>query len=124
MKKIEKKHRHLREASNAYDTTSPLHTFSIGIAGSPDLVAARSVAEHLGTAHHEFTFTPQEALDAFPVALAPDLARGCTGKLSLNEGCFPIYQWRTQGRANGNHRNRNFTRQAVALRKGISALLR
>ena len=32
---------------------------------------------------------PQEALDAFPVALAPDLARGCTGKLSLNEGCFP-----------------------------------
>lgn len=64
MKKIEKKHRHLREASNAYDTTSPLHTFSIGIAGSPDLVAARSVAEHLGTAHHEFTFTVEEGIDA------------------------------------------------------------
>lgn len=56
--------RHLCEASNAYDTTSPLHTFSIGIAGSPDLVAARSVADHLGTTHHEFTFTVEEGIDA------------------------------------------------------------
>ncbi|MFC4819738.1 asparagine synthase B [Dokdonella ginsengisoli] len=41
-----------------------LHTFSIGLAGSPDLAAARTVAEHLGTAHHEFHFTVQEGLDA------------------------------------------------------------
>ncbi|WP_300617462.1 asparagine synthase B [Dokdonella sp.] len=41
-----------------------LHTFSIGLAGSPDLAAARTVAAHLGTAHHEFHFTVQEGLDA------------------------------------------------------------
>jgi asparagine synthase (glutamine-hydrolysing) len=56
--------RHLKEAANAFDTDHPLHTFSIGIAGSPDLVAARAVADHLGTQHHEFTFTVQEGLDA------------------------------------------------------------
>ena len=33
--------RHMKEASNAFDTEHPLHTFSIGIAGSPDLAAAR-----------------------------------------------------------------------------------
>ena len=41
-----------------------LHTFSIGLDGSPDLAAARTVADALGTAHHEFTFTVQEGLDA------------------------------------------------------------
>ena len=41
-----------------------LHTFSIGLAGSPDLIAARRVAAHLGTIHHEFTFTVEEGLDA------------------------------------------------------------
>ena len=32
--------------------------------GSPDLVAARKVARHLGTLHHEFTFTVEEGIDA------------------------------------------------------------
>ncbi|HEY0179430.1 MAG TPA: asparagine synthase B [Dokdonella sp.] len=41
-----------------------LHTFSIGLEGSPDLAAARTVADALGTAHHEFHFTVQEGLDA------------------------------------------------------------
>ncbi|MEP7044118.1 MAG: asparagine synthase B [Dokdonella sp.] len=41
-----------------------LHTFSIGLDGSPDLAAAQTVAKHLGTAHHEFHFTVQEGLDA------------------------------------------------------------
>ncbi|KAI7881820.1 asparagine synthase [Lichtheimia hyalospora FSU 10163] len=41
-----------------------LHSFSIGLPGSPDLAAAREVSAHLGTTHHEFTFTIQEALDA------------------------------------------------------------
>ena len=43
-----------------------VHSFSIGIKGAPDLAAARKVASFLGTEHHEFTFTPQEALDALP----------------------------------------------------------
>ncbi|EIE90902.1 hypothetical protein G6F46_003460 [Rhizopus delemar] len=41
-----------------------LHSFSIGLAGSPDLIAARQVAAYLNTIHHEYTFTIQEALDA------------------------------------------------------------
>ncbi len=43
-----------------------LHTFSIGIKGAPDLANARAVADHLGTHHHEFHFTPEEAIDAVP----------------------------------------------------------
>ncbi|RUS22336.1 asparagine synthase [Endogone sp. FLAS-F59071] len=41
-----------------------LHSFSIGLPGSPDLVAARKVAKYLRTIHHEYTFTVQEGLDA------------------------------------------------------------
>ena len=41
-----------------------LHSFSIGLEGSPDLAAAQQVAEAIGTAHHGFTFTLQEGLDA------------------------------------------------------------
>ncbi len=41
-----------------------LHSFSIGLEGSPDLAAAQTVADALGTAHHGFTFTIQEGLDA------------------------------------------------------------
>mmetsp|Transcript_110438 Transcript_110438/g.276464 ORF Transcript_110438/g.276464 Transcript_110438/m.276464 type:complete len:601 (+) Transcript_110438:60-1862(+) len=43
-----------------------LHSFSIGLQGSPDLKAAREVAQYLKTVHHEYTFTPQEGLDALP----------------------------------------------------------
>lgn len=41
-----------------------LHSFSVGLDGSPDLAAARKVADHIGTVHHEITFTIQEGLDA------------------------------------------------------------
>ncbi|HET8655504.1 MAG TPA: asparagine synthase B [Longimicrobiaceae bacterium] len=41
-----------------------LHSFAIGLVDSPDLRAAREVAEHIGTVHHEFHFTVQEGLDA------------------------------------------------------------
>jgi asparagine synthase (glutamine-hydrolysing) len=41
-------------------------SFTIGIKGAPDLLAAKKVADLLGTDHHEFYFTPQEALDALP----------------------------------------------------------
>ncbi len=43
-----------------------LHSFAIGLEGSPDLAAARTAAEYLGTVHHEIHFTIQEALDALP----------------------------------------------------------
>ena len=41
-----------------------LHSFAVGLKGSPDLAAAQKVADHLGTIHHEITFTVQEGLDA------------------------------------------------------------
>ncbi|KAJ1938000.1 asparagine synthetase [Linderina pennispora] len=41
-----------------------MHSFSIGLPGAPDLIAARKVAKFLRTAHHEFTYTIQEGLDA------------------------------------------------------------
>ena len=41
-----------------------LHSFAIGLEGSPDLAAAQQAADHIGTVHHGFTFTIQEGLDA------------------------------------------------------------
>jgi asparagine synthase (glutamine-hydrolysing) len=41
-----------------------LHSFAVGLEGSPDLAAARKVADHIGTVHHEIHFTVEEGLDA------------------------------------------------------------
>jgi len=41
-----------------------LHSFAVGLVGSPDLAAARKVADHIGSIHHEINFTVQEGLDA------------------------------------------------------------
>jgi len=41
-----------------------LHSFSVGLEGSPDLAAAQEVAKYIGTVHHEIKFTIQEGLDA------------------------------------------------------------
>ena len=41
-----------------------LHSFAVGLEGSPDLKAAQKVANHIGTVHHEIIFTIQEGLDA------------------------------------------------------------
>lgn len=43
-----------------------LHTYSIGMAGSPDLEHARLVAAHIGSDHHERIVTPEECLAAIP----------------------------------------------------------
>ncbi|MBX7117363.1 MAG: asparagine synthase B [Gemmatimonadaceae bacterium] len=41
-----------------------LHSFAVGLEGSPDLAAARIAADAIGTAHHEFHFTIEEGMDA------------------------------------------------------------
>ena len=41
-----------------------IHSFAVGLENSPDLIAARKVADHLKTVHHEIHFTIQEALDS------------------------------------------------------------
>jgi len=43
-----------------------LHSFAIGLEGSPDLKAAEIAAEALGTVHHGFRYTFEEGLDALP----------------------------------------------------------
>ncbi|MDX1599937.1 MAG: asparagine synthase B [Anaerolineales bacterium] len=46
-----------------------LHTFSVGVPGSPDLQAARRVAEHIGSTHHEYKYTAADVRDALPKIL-------------------------------------------------------
>jgi asparagine synthase (glutamine-hydrolysing) len=41
-----------------------LHSFCIGLKGSPDLAAAKQVADYLGTVHHAYTFTVADGVDA------------------------------------------------------------
>ena len=41
-----------------------LHSFAVGLKGSPDLKAAQKVADYIGTVHHEIIFTIQEGLAA------------------------------------------------------------
>ena len=53
------------ESGDTADAWYPqLHSFSVGLEGSPDLAAAQKVADYIGTVHHEIKFTIQEGLDA------------------------------------------------------------
>ncbi len=45
---------------------SELHTFSVGIEGSRDLEAARLVARHLDTVHHEVLLSAEEVTEKLP----------------------------------------------------------
>ncbi|MBL4938983.1 MAG: asparagine synthase B [Lutibacter sp.] len=63
---IAKKYAEKRIESNDTEAAwwPQLHSFSVGLEGSPDLAAAQLVADHIGTIHHEIKFTIQEGLDA------------------------------------------------------------
>jgi asparagine synthase (glutamine-hydrolysing) len=53
------------ESGDTKDAWYPqLHSFAVGLEGSPDLAAAQIVADHIETVHHQVTFTIQEGLDA------------------------------------------------------------
>ena len=53
------------ESDDKVDAWWPqLHSFAVGLEGSPDLASARKVARHIGTVHHEIYFTIEEGLDA------------------------------------------------------------
>jgi len=43
-----------------------LHTFSIGMEGSPDLYYAKIVADFIGSVHHEIILTEEQFLEAIP----------------------------------------------------------
>src|ERR671910_424424 len=46
-----------------------LKTFAVGTPESPDLAAARRVAEHIGSEHHETTYTEAGALETLPTVV-------------------------------------------------------
>lgn len=53
------------ESNDEQDAWYPqLHSFSVGLKDAPDLKAAKIVADHIGTIHHEINFTIQEGIDA------------------------------------------------------------
>ncbi|HCM47325.1 MAG TPA: asparagine synthase B [Colwellia sp.] len=41
-----------------------VHSFACGLEGAPDLIAAKTVADSIGTIHHSIVFTEQEGIDA------------------------------------------------------------
>uniref|UniRef100_F6VKS9 Asparagine synthetase [glutamine-hydrolyzing] n=2 Tax=Ciona intestinalis TaxID=7719 RepID=F6VKS9_CIOIN len=47
----------------------PLQTFTIGMAESPDVTAAREVASYIGSDHSEITFTPTEGMNALETVI-------------------------------------------------------
>ena len=44
----------------------PLKTFSVGLEGSPDILAAANVARHIGSEHYQMTFTVDDIARAMP----------------------------------------------------------
>jgi len=53
------------ESEDAEEAWWPrLHSFAVGLEGSPDLAHAQIVANAIGTVHHECIYTIQEGLDA------------------------------------------------------------
>lgn len=53
--------RHIGRRSTSFPK---LHSFTIGLKDSPDLIAAKKVADFLGTIHHSYTYTIDEGADA------------------------------------------------------------
>ncbi len=62
------RHANMRVESGDKETAwwPQVHTFSVGLKGSPDLKAAQVVADYLKTKHHGFEYTVQQGIDAIP----------------------------------------------------------
>lgn len=59
--------RHIARRSESFPK---LHSFSVGLKDSPDLKAAKVVADYLGTKHHSYTYTIEEGADAIRAVIA------------------------------------------------------
>lgn len=53
----------------ACEGTEQLHSFAVGVTGSPDLAASRLMSEHLHTQHHEFVYTTEQMVEVLPQVL-------------------------------------------------------
>lgn len=66
-----------------------LRTYTVGMEGSPDIMAAREMARHLGTVHHERLFTAAEACEIVPKVVyhmetyEPELLRSGNARLRV-----------------------------------------
>lgn len=58
--------KHVRQSGSAWSAVRghdhKIHTYAVGMRDSPDLAAARVVANHIGSVHHELLFTFEKAL--------------------------------------------------------------
>lgn len=72
-------------------TAGKLHSFAVGMTGSADLQAARLVAEHLGTEHHELAFKPEDITRLLPEVIYrlesfdPALVRSAVPNFMISE---------------------------------------
>ena len=66
---LEPDRRHRRQAAWPSEGET-LQTFAVGTEGSSDIIAARRVAEHIGSEHHERIYDAEEA-----VAVVPEVVR-------------------------------------------------
>ncbi len=53
----------------AREETERLHSFAVGVEGSPDLEAARQMSRYLDTIHHEYVYNTQDMIEALPNVL-------------------------------------------------------
>lgn len=53
-------------AAIARQHVDELHTFAVGIEGAPDVAAARLVAQHIGSIHHEYIYSVEEVKALLP----------------------------------------------------------
>jgi asparagine synthase (glutamine-hydrolysing) len=53
----------------AREETEKLHSFAVGVEGSPDLAAAQKMSRYLGTIHHEYVYSTQDMVRALPDVL-------------------------------------------------------
>lgn len=59
--------RKVKEMGTEFGNT--VHSFSIGLKGSPDLEKAKEVSQFIGSHHHSFVYTVEEGIDAIPMAI-------------------------------------------------------
>ncbi len=53
----------------AREEAENLHSFAVGVEGSPDLEAARQMSRYLETIHHEYVYDTQDMVEALPNVL-------------------------------------------------------
>ena len=53
----------------AREEAEHLHSFAVGVEGSPDLDAAKQMSRHLDTIHHEYVYSTQDMVEALPNVL-------------------------------------------------------